>query len=82
MWVSTLDFFLGQQYIKDGIKEYVDKQKANWMKWFRTELGENIMHQICSRTFHKMMKSPYVYKDYVSLSYIRGTILEHDTAYR
>ena len=39
VWVSTLDFFLSQQYIKDGIKEYVDKHKKNWMKWFREEVG-------------------------------------------
>ena len=40
--MSTLDFFLEQDYIQQNINEYIARQAKAWRKMFEEQLGDNI----------------------------------------
>ena len=81
-WASTLDYFLELGHVKTNIDEYIQRQKRNWLKWFRDELGKPIWEQVAGKIWHKMMQSRFVYKDYVSNSWVWATTYQIQQTYR
>ena len=81
-WVTTLDYFLEKEFVQRNINEYIDRQKRSWIKWFQEQLGDNIQRQMVATYFQHLMRSDFVYRDYVSHSYVKGIEIFLDTHYR